>query len=388
MWLLVLFLLFFIRSVFSHEANGKSTSIPLTAYLHVGPHKTGSTHLQMLMIDEKKESFEKAGFCFPLPPNSTAGHKGFSYLPFDLLKDQPPTPSILTEAKKCFARSSSIIISAEDLSRLKLSQIQLLKDELSRLVPSNMTLQFKVVIFLREYMSRYYSLFAELLKMGDQFQGLGITFSRYLSHTFDKVPYSPINTLLLAQNYAQVFGKENLVLIDYDGVNAAKVDLAYVFVCKILNVSCNQQDLIKERRNQRMSAPYLHLTYLIRFYVTTRNHQICHFNYTFISDNVQYYQNQSIHLPLIRSNLTFLHNYSKALDYSIRQEFRSNILYGNEAAVHKVIDEFYIEEINDQVFYNDYHWMKFQHSEYERLRKAEKLCPMERYHLRKTDFWS
>eukprot|EP01040_Poterioochromonas_malhamensis_P013490 gene13490-14838_t len=385
-------LLFFIWSVLAHEANGKNTSITLTAYLHVGPHKTGSTHLQMLLLRERRGSFEKAGFCFPLPPNSTKLHKTFSSLAFDLLKDQPPTPSIMTQVKKCFANSSSIIISAEDLSRLKVSQIQTLKDELSRLIPLNMTLQFKVVILLREYMSRYYSLFVETMKMGDQRKEKGISFSRYLMYSFDELQYwSQMDTLLLAQNYAQVFGKENLILIDYDGVNAAKLDLADVFVCKILNVSCNEveslnkQDVIKERHNQRMSTPYLQLTYLIKFYVTTRNHQICYFTYPFIHSNIKYYHNQSIHLPIIRSNLTFLHNYSKTLDYNIRQEFRSNILYGNETAIHKVIDEFFIEEIDEQSFYNDYHWMKFQHSEYERLRKTEKLCPMERSHLRKTE---
>ncbi len=387
-------LLFFICHGFGHEGKGKNASNILTAYLHVGPHKTGSSHLQMYLLREKRNSLEKLGFCFPLPANSTALHKTFSYLAHDFLKDQPPTPSIVTEVKKCFENLSSIIISAEDFSRLKVSQIQILKDELHRLIPSNTTLQFKVIILLREYMSRYYSLFVEAMKTGDQRKEKGISFSRYFMYSFDEVQYwSQMDTLLLAQNYAKVFGKENLILIDYDGVNAAKLDIAYVFACKILNVFCdgdeledfNKQGIVKERHNQRMSPPYLQLTYLIRFYVTTHSHQVCNFSFNFIHSNIQYYHNQSIHLPIIRSNLTFLHNYSKALDYNIRQEFHSNILYGNELAVHKVIDEFFVEEIDEQSFYNDYHWTKFQHSEYERLRKKDKLCPMERSHLRKAE---
>lgn len=55
---LFLFLLIFVQT------NGKHTSNILTAYLHVGPHKTGSSHLQMYLIRGKRIGFEKAGFCF------------------------------------------------------------------------------------------------------------------------------------------------------------------------------------------------------------------------------------------------------------------------------------------------------------------------------------
>lgn len=356
-------------------ANRKEIS-KLTIFLHVGPHKTGSSHIQYYLTKVRQNLMER-GICWPSLSNisTSYSHKALSSLAFDLRSKDQANPQILQEVTKCLTRGLSVIISAEDLCNLDEEEIFILRDALIHLIPSQVKIQFQVIIYYREWISRMYSTYAEETRKS---LGKGISFSRHLFIYYDKFYNSAqMNTLLLARRYQKVFGMRNLVIIDYDGVNAARKDIAYVFVCDVLKTLCTESEGLNEkalRENRKPNIPFLHLVYLVQRHIQARGNTVCKFDDSFISETMRYFVTRKLSPPIIRSDVAFLHPLSRAFDIEFRKEFEAIIRYSNQSATWESINQFYAEEIDEQTFYFDHGWIKFLNFEFDRLKRSGRLC--------------
>lgn len=186
-----------------------------------------------------------------------------------------------------------------------------------------------------------------------------------------------MNIQMLVERYQQVFDPKDITIVDYDGVNAFRKDIAYVFVCEILKTLCSHSESLNVnaiRENHKPNTTHLHLVFLLRNYVHMRGHKICKFDVKFISDSVNYYRLKKIDLPTIRSNLKILHPLSLSLDEKFRASFGSKIMYNNQSAARQIIQNFIAEEIDEHLFFHKHRWMKFLNAQYERLRKSGQLC--------------
>ena len=126
--------------------------------MHIGTHKTGSTSLQYFFnknrhaLLDQKILYPQTGL--PLIPNLYGHHD----LVFNLRSNDPKIWSDLVQeinASDC----ESVIISSEEMDTLTTKQIELIK---SRLIGFNV----KIIIYLREQVDYFESLYWELVKSG------------------------------------------------------------------------------------------------------------------------------------------------------------------------------------------------------------------------------
>jgi hypothetical protein len=352
------------------------TSCDKTIYLHIGPHKTGSSHLQHFLSANQKELATK-GYCWPILPDvgprMRMTGKSLSRISSDIIETKQISSIVMKEINNCLVNNDTMILSAEDLSTFHSDQVQLLK---SFLPEDN---KIKIVIFFREFLSRVYSTFAEVTKKNG---GKTTSFGQFLFRTFDTISHmNQIDTSALVTRWGNVFGGENIIVVDYDGVNAAGKDLAYVFVCEIMKTMCGDDQNEGgiwggqvAHENEKPNILFLHLVYLVRFYVQTQGFSICSFDYPFITETLKLYEARRLTPPLLQSHLKVLQFFSKNMDSQFRYYHSSKILYSNETAAMKVLEGFTAEEVDEFSFYNDPNWMKFLKDEFWRLKKQNKLC--------------
>jgi hypothetical protein len=358
--------------------------------IHIGPHKTGTSHIQHYLTI-KRQQLSDSGFCWPTAtePDSAPDRSGKALhnLSSHITTFQKIPLFIEEELKLCARKNMSIILSAEDFSTFNLSQVRLLKhllvtsltDEHDKSLHSNIS--FKVIIFYRDWISLVYSTFAEVSKKNE---AKSTSISHYLFRTLDGITKLPqLDILSLISYHSEVFGLHNIILVDYNGVKAQGKDIAYVFVCEILKVLCLKSSILNTvaaKENEKPNIPLLHLIYLLRYYIQSLGYQFCVFDGEFIGSLVKFYKNRKnslpAALPLIRSNLAFLQDHAHMIDQSLRLRYASSLLYNNVTASKEVIKSFVAEEIDEMSFYDDLNWMKFLSLEFNRLKKEKKVCKM------------
>jgi hypothetical protein len=168
-----------------------------TLFLHVGPHKTGTTAIQKYMLDNQVE-FHKQGVLYPKRFVRIFGHhhirerlaeKNFSAEDIDFFKN--------TDA--------NFVISSEDL-------ISLSKDNFTYLKQSLPFLTVKVVFSWRRASLKLYSIWQEVIKHG----GTIDFFAYYHEHLARPAMSQMLSPDLKLGMFGHVFGKQNLIVIDYD----------------------------------------------------------------------------------------------------------------------------------------------------------------------------
>ena len=126
-----------------------------SAFIHIGPHKTGSSYIQSFLIDNKKELLEK-GFVFPNLSDETGhGHHNLAK-PMFIKNDFSSFINKLSNDPK--NDDKTLILSAENFSRLKQNEISLIKDALKDIK------EIQALMFIRNPASILRSLWCESIK--------------------------------------------------------------------------------------------------------------------------------------------------------------------------------------------------------------------------------
>ncbi|MEQ8757964.1 MAG: hypothetical protein RID09_31210 [Coleofasciculus sp. G1-WW12-02] len=168
-----------------------------TVYLHIGTHKTGTSAIQKLLLNNREQLLSKGLF---LPLSKGSHHKLIQKNDND--KDYglnaEKWEALLQEIRS--QESNNIVISSEDFFRLDSGLIPKLKDYLSNY-------ETKIIVYLRRQDNYLISLYCQAVKTAHHWDSLN-------QHILDNKYYADYYQRL--EPWKQAFGKENLIVRVYE----------------------------------------------------------------------------------------------------------------------------------------------------------------------------
>jgi hypothetical protein len=185
-----------------------------TLFLHVGPHKTGTTAIQKFLLDNQSELF-KSNLVYPQRYMKIFGHHGFR----DLLHKQALSQDDLA----FFQEKHDFLLSSEDF-------ISLAKDKFEYLRYKVENKKIVVIFSWRRASFKLYSIWQETVKHG----GTESFYSYYHNHLARPAQSQMLSADLKLNMFTHVFGKDNVKVLDYDASSQTDTLLAdFLNICGI-----------------------------------------------------------------------------------------------------------------------------------------------------------
>jgi hypothetical protein len=182
-------------------------------FLHVGPHKTGTTSIQKFFVDNRAICFQ-SNLIYPQRMQSIFGHHPF--------RDLVDKEALGEEDIQFFNNENrDFLLSSEDLISLGRDKFQYLRHTLD-------SKQLVVVFAWRRASFKLYSIWQETIKHG----GTQTFFSYYHDHLARPGQSQMLSADLKLNMFCHVFGKQNVRVIDYDA-SAANNSLIQDFVSAV-----------------------------------------------------------------------------------------------------------------------------------------------------------
>lgn len=170
-------------------------------YLHVGPHKTGSSYLQKLWTDNRNKLASK-GIVYPNEVFfSMNGHHRLA----NSLIAGKVNAEMRKHIKKLDKETADILISSEVFSMMKKKHMLLLK----KFFPSKI---IKIIYYFRTPSFRLISYWQETVKHG----GTQSFFEYAFPHISSPLLSDQVNVIKHLDMLEDIFGHDNINLIDYD----------------------------------------------------------------------------------------------------------------------------------------------------------------------------
>jgi Sulfotransferase domain len=168
-------------------------------FLHIGPHKTGSTYIQKFFFDNR-DHLRSLGVNYP-----NVGFIGQYGQHEAVKKIKTLGQQELDEYMAQLIGSEINFVSSENFDRLTSEDIQKLGKSLSNL-------DVRVVYYHRNYIDLLPSWWQEKVKHGS----LTSFYEFVLPHILQPFASKIVNPGMILDLYANVFGKDNITIIDYD----------------------------------------------------------------------------------------------------------------------------------------------------------------------------
>ena len=217
------------------NTSGKDTKLndhqlPPKAVIHIGPNKTGSTHVQVFLSAYANE-LQNAGFSFPKHEGTGTffGPKDAPKYFFGELRATHTANGLLGRyLRSALDKGQNVLISETDFSSLHgEEEIGLLKSMLQGFVITIVIVYREPLSHLQsEHNARYHSF--RTLPSNGAFLLDGIRNREMLRWE------------TMISEWSSFFGESNIKIIDYYGVLEAGSDEAYVLVCEIAGVLCDE----------------------------------------------------------------------------------------------------------------------------------------------------
>jgi hypothetical protein len=201
--------------------------------LHIGPHKTASSHIQIRMCQDI-DKLARMGVIVPMHiGRPVCEPKYYAGAAFELGKHvhnefyregQHPWTDLQNSLVITCKRSpeSSVFLSAEDFSRLNLTHVEELAKGLR-----NTFDDVQVVLFYRPKLEHILSLYTQMNKAAAQPMTLSQFVFGFLTNKPDHTHAFPTSCLQyqsLISHYGRVFGMQNVHIVSYAGVQAVSKD--------------------------------------------------------------------------------------------------------------------------------------------------------------------
>ena len=358
-------------------SNSKVSKRP-KAIVHIGPHKTGTTDVQSVLGSEvithgmAKENTYYINRDIYIHPFVWA-----KLLDYDWVKkhfnNTEVTAMLQAQFTQALALKRNIIISSEELSYVNIQGIKYFKDMLAGF-------DVTIVGVYREWTTRLVSLHNE---QNEYKESDFVPFSRYIL-TLDEVFYNRANPVRLFNQWMEVFGRENVIIIDYYGSQAASQTLEYILICTITNIMCETPEIINfsanKLENNAESLLPQQIYSLFSYYVKSQpeNCLLCTgkvFFQGFLNKNLRKKQELLSKLPTSTISLKIFFEKSTSVDKEMRKNFESNLLYSNKERNHNISHAILSSvELNTEQFLTDRYWLNWMHQHYLELYNTSKLC--------------
>eukprot|EP00981_Chlorochromonas_danica_P004991 scaffold997_cov250-Ochromonas_danica.AAC.13 len=208
-------------------------------YIHIGPHKTGSTHIQTVLT-LLRANLSQNGVCWP------GEHIKFFHPLADRMSKHERfnrSSELFAGINHCLANYPVTIISSETFVYLKPATIVHLRN-----LFASADVKIHIVSVYRDWLLRLYSAYGEFAKKSyTHLCTFHYFFSIIYQQGFRK--YNS-NDKGILKKYEDVFGYDALTVIDHAGAIAVGKDIATILVCEILKVPCEGlSDVFHRREN-------------------------------------------------------------------------------------------------------------------------------------------
>jgi hypothetical protein len=171
-------------------------------FLHIGPHKTGSTYIQKYCL-ENRDQLLNLGVNYP---NEGRMEQVTPYGHHEIVeKVKTLEQNKLDEYFSQFFGSAITLISSENFDRLSLEEIKKLGQSLSRL-------DVRIIFYRRNCLDLLPSWWQEQVKHGETC----LLENFILPHILRPFASHIVNPGVVLDLYASVFGKDNITIVDYD----------------------------------------------------------------------------------------------------------------------------------------------------------------------------
>ena len=193
---------------------------PRSVLLHIGPHKTGSTSIQVTLT-ANRPTLEQAGFAYPDVGKPDIAHH-------DLANELLAGPSAKLDemAAALNGVNSNLILSSENFSRVR-------EHELRAFFSRIESRQVRVIFYLRSFFPLMFSSWQENVK-----HGRATTFLEFCTG-FLTQPFAShrLNPLRVLRDYAAVFGREAITVYRYDRIVSTRGDVAGHFMNEVVGLA-------------------------------------------------------------------------------------------------------------------------------------------------------
>lgn len=217
--------------------------------LHVGPHKTASSYIQV-NLDKARRDLAKQGWCYPLV--GTAGlnaHHDLAHNAWEFLPNQAPHRDVLEKlGEAARADANNILLSAEGFCRWKPADFDRLADILGFEC-------YELVYVVRDQLDLFPSLWAEEVKQGRSL-GFADRFAAEFADPMGSRFFNPMRDLnpLLSRERARVR------TVPYDSLKRLGIDIFEHLTAAIMEL-----DGVSARHVQPVNVKYpIELTEFLR----------------------------------------------------------------------------------------------------------------------------
>jgi hypothetical protein len=347
----------------------------LTVFLHIGAHKTGSTHLQSFLVSHWNE-LEVDKVCLPFHNHHPKDFSGI----IGAVKDNNSHSEHFLRTKKCLEKGMHTVISAEGLCSLPFHDIQKLR-ALILSAAGSISIDIKIILYYREWLNFVYSTYTQLAKVS---KAGAVSFPEFLFMRGDTLAKAnSINFHTIVENYISVFGEENMILVDYYGVESTGNDVAYVFVCEILHAMCREAALLinakiqeMKHENQRPNEVYLHYIHIFSLYLNAHSVRLCRKDYQANAAYIADLTKRKIKFPTTIAKMTFFRDYFIEQDAKFQKKYGHLMLYSSHKLNVNQILLFQFEEVDIIRFFESATWQLFMKQEMLSLTQKGEICSL------------
>jgi len=175
-------------------------------FIHVGPHKTGTTYIQEILESNSKR-LQKHGYTYP---KIFYMAKGQHHIVTHLLQNNNQE-DFLQECQEINESENDIILSSENFIYLNRKQLERLRDLFEKR-------DIILIFYFRNPLQRFFSYWQEMIKHGETIS----YFNFFTRNSMFPFATKQLNTLVFLKKLIAVFGKESVRIIDYDHASSEK----------------------------------------------------------------------------------------------------------------------------------------------------------------------
>lgn len=207
--------------------------------LHIGPQKTGSTYLQKKLYEARDELLTH-GVRYPGDVTIFGHHDLAMHYVRKVVAD---APALLAELQA--PSEHDTVVSSELFSRIPGERLPRLREDLG--APAA-----RIIYYLRSPSERMFSMWCERVKHGEW-----MSYFEFASMQFAKPAQSVfLNPLVTLDDYGEVFGRENIFIVNYEDARNRGEMLKRFFAAAGLPVLLEDSD---EEVNPPMPVPQIEI---------------------------------------------------------------------------------------------------------------------------------
>ena len=361
---LVLFLSLFSCSLCQVNFGPKKQTI----FLHIGPMKTGTTHLQSF-IHANRQRLKTEKLCWP----EVHSYKSFNSLQLDITDEKNLTEWVSPIQRCLMQAEQNTIISGETFSLMTSDSIIRTKEFLTNLANDNKrNVEIKVILTYREWLRLAVSRYTELIRDSGRVSNKNnfIDFLLFSASDFRQ------QYMTMIDRWSNVFGLENLIMIDYYGIVADEKDITEVIICEIANAFCGKVHTLQPVvvLDEQLNSVYLNFIFAFDDYLNIEEMKQCSFDSHHLQSYLNYLTEKRAKFPTFTSNLEMLLTERFRLNDEMFDRYGHLMLHANKTANEMMIRSNIFQELDVNGLFQNPVWEDFMVSEKVRLTKEGKIC--------------